>query len=204
MIENEDENLLVTAVFEDNTRKRYSVARDINAEKMIRVILQDPTIDKPSQNCCIVKDGHILEKDEKISNGQSLDEFSMNIVFNPFLGRPRTSPFNLAALYGFNDDPDDATIVLNEMAIDDLADIFPQFFRGRNHNGEIRFCGFLSVKKFLIGLIIGTVSGPLSLVVLPCYDFDVSGILGLSVGVILWIILFLVIASRHSHTPRRK
>ena len=188
-----ENDLFVTAVFEDNSRKRYRVSNDINAESMIKLIMQDQTIAKPSHNMCLVKEGHILEKDEKISSGSNSKEFSMNIVFNPFYGSPRTPSSTFAAFYGFNDDFDDGTVVLDERTVDDLAELFPHLF-GRNDN-VYRICGFIALKKFIIGLIVGSLTGPLALVALPCYDFDVSGILGMSFGVIIWVLVFLFIAT---------
>ena len=215
MNENDDDNdLIVTAIFEDNTRKRYFVPNDTNADRMSKLIIQDPTITKPSNNFCLVREGHILEKDEKISSGSQSKEFSLNIVFNPFLSGPRAIPRSLAAFLGglgndiddpsiIFDDSDDAAIILDERTLGDLADIFPQLF-GAGREGEYNFCGWRNLKKFLIGFVIGIFMGPLALIVLPCYDFDLSGILGISLGVIIWVLLILVFANGKRHTSKRR
>ena len=192
---NEDK-ITVTAVFEDKKRKRYKIEKSASAEKFVNLILSDRTIEKPSQNLCLVKEGHILEANELLYSSNGPKEFSLNIVFNPILGNGRNRRFP-NALFGFADEEfgNANAIVLDERADEQLAELFPEIF-GQN---EGLLCGVIGFKKFMIGLIVGTVSGPLAFIVLPCYDFDISGILGISVGVIIWVILFLLLATTRKH-----
>ncbi|EAY01642.1 hypothetical protein TVAG_292750 [Trichomonas vaginalis G3] len=192
--ESDPSKIVITAAFEDRSRKRYTLSKDATAESFLKTILSDPTITKPQKaNACLVKDGYVYERDDLLTLDSGEKEFLVNVVWDPYIqSNSPNSLHGLLGMYTTNLD-DDNTIILDEGAVDDLADIFPNLFFRRRDTNEYRVCGFIGVRRFIIGFLLGLISGPLSLVILPCYDFDISNILGICLGVIVWILGFLLV-----------
>lgn len=183
--------IIITACFEDRTRKRFTLNKDITVENFLKMIIADPSITKPQKsNPCIIKDGHLYDHDENLALDPNQKEFLVNVIWEPYIRVPKVTT-NIFGMQDIDYD-DDNTIVLEE-TIDDIADLLPNLFFGRINANEMRICGFIGVKRFLFGFILGIIAGPFSLFIFPCYDFDLSNILGVSLGVIVWIIGFLLI-----------
>lgn len=203
MIEGEEQNrspFSITTVYPDKSRRTYQLRTLVTVENLISVILSDNSIAKPVPcNPCIVYEGRVLEKDEFLSSYIENYNVTFYVVFNPYLSNDNRTRTNMQNV---NDRAN--RILWNEIApeiIDDLAEIFPGVLtRGNNPND--RYCGFINVRTFFTGFFIGCITGPLSLTILPCYEFDLSGILGMCIGVILWVIFFLTIVLRKKTTRR--
>ena len=190
MGENEND-AVITAVFEDNTRKRYNVNKSILAKDFIDIVLLDTGNDQYQNNSlCLIEEGHIYENDEPLfskTNSQT-NEISLNIVFNPILTSEKNSSFTI----------DDFEFVLDQDYLQELETMFPIFInaerrtRNRNVPTLARY-----LKKAIFGFFSALIMGPFSVLMLPCSTLDISTLIGLVLGIAAWLFMFMSMTTKN-------
>ena len=192
MIENEESSSIITAIFEDNSRKRFYVQDSILAKDFIELIKKEKGNKKlENRDICLINEGHIYEEDEPLfpNKNSSSNEISLNIVYHPILNNEKTHSLSF----------EDFQLILDVENLQELEEIFPNLntattttTRNRNRNCLVR-----NIKKAFFGFFTALIMGPFSVLILPCNTMDLSTLVGMILGIAAWVFLFMSITTKN-------
>ena len=205
MIENIDNseienNYFITAIYEDNSRQRFAVSNSILAKDFVDQITEDNNHFSPEiTNICLVHEGHIFEEDEPLfsQNISPKTEISINVVFNPYLDKQKKKK-------GFH--IYDSQIILDQGTLEELGEVFPLYLAtgGRRRTRDLS-CFLDSLKKMIYGYFLAVALGPFSLLAMPCTEMEMATLMGMVLGFVTWLFMFLAITSKYPyHTQGKK
>ena len=180
----------ISLIFPSKIIKQYEIKENSNISDLIKIIINDNQIEKPLNEIpTLLFNGNVLNKELLIKNIENYELFPFRIIFKPtFNDNDQASASELLLLRGFDDLILNDNNRINQNLIEDLTFLLPGFNNQENdlefdENNLLLCCP----KSFWIGFLFGLVGGPFSFMILTCRQFNISGLIGIFLGMCVWL-----------------